>query len=80
MQKPLKRVMIIIEETGEEIHDDKGPDGGPSVGFQVRLSGDTEKFGKGLPSAQLSAAEFWGFKLFDICRNALIQAGAANPK
>jgi len=63
-KKKLKKVMIIIEETGS--------DGG--AGFNVYLGGDKGRIHK-LPNDQLSPAEFWGKKLFEICCHALGQTG-----
>lgn len=61
-----RKLMIVIEEDGTN--------GGK--GFRVYMAGDKERLQKGTPEDQLSPAEFWGLKLFQICVNAINKAGA----
>lgn len=70
-KQKLRKIMIVIEETGT--------DGGQ--GFNVYLLGDKERFGdKTLKAKDLSPAEFWGSKLFNICIDALKQAGVVQTE
>jgi len=62
-----KRVTIVFEET------EMTPEGG---GFNVYLEGIAQER-KNLPEDQLSAAEFWGMRMFQIVGQLLAQAGAA---
>ncbi len=83
MQKKLRKIMIVVEENGVEIKDGKGPNGGPSTGFNCRLAGDTERITDGVKITpqvdinELTAAEFWGMRLFQICTQVLRDTGAA---
>lgn len=61
--KKTKKVSIVIEETGF----------GPA--FNVYLIGDVERLDGKTPEHQLSPAEFWGGRLFALCRAALTEAG-----
>lgn len=60
-----RKVMIVVEETGAN-------DG---RGFNVYLSGDKDRIGK-IQDVDLSPAEFWGSRLFQICIDACLKAGA----
>lgn len=57
-----KKLMIVVEDTG-------------GSNFNLYLAGDTGRLGK-TNEKDLSAAEFWGHKLFSICVDAAHQAGA----
>lgn len=61
----LRKVMIVVEETGAN-------DG---RGFNVYLAGDKERINS-VEDVDLSPAEFWGKRLFQICIDACIKAGA----
>ena len=57
--------MIVVEEIG------------PGDEFNVYMEGDIERLrDKSVPDTQLTTAEFWGAKLFQICINAMSAAGA----
>lgn len=64
----LRKILIVVEETGEK--DAKGDDK-----FIVYLDGDKERIGR-TDIDHLSAAEFWGLKLFQICGEAIRKSGA----
>ena len=64
----LRKVTIVIEETGEQ--------GGK--GFNVYMGGDSERLLAGIQPEQMSIAEWWGSKLFSICCHALRQANVIN--
>lgn len=71
MEKKLRKLMIVIEETGT--------DGGK--GFITSLKGDTERLRDPLLKYdELSPAEFWGSRLFDLCAQVLAQTGVAKTK
>lgn len=61
----MKKVMIVIEETGEE----------NGKGFNVKLEGDTENILNGTHNDDLGPAEFWGKQLFRICGQVLKNVG-----
>ena len=63
----MKKLMIVIQETGE--HNGKG--------YNVTLEGDTERL-NATPNDQLSPAEFWGKKLFQVCVQVLKDVGAVD--
>lgn len=58
-----KKVMIVIEETGDEGQ------------FNVFMAGDVERLDGKTPLKDLGVAEFWASKLFQVCTNTLTQAG-----
>ncbi len=60
-----KKVMIVIEETGEQ----------NGKGYNVYLDGDTSRIGR-VPDDELTPAEFYGAKLFQICQKVLKDIGA----
>ncbi len=60
-----RKLMIVVEENGD--NDGKG--------FNVHLEGDKERLGT-VPESELTAAEFWGGKLFNVCIGVLSQSGA----
>lgn len=61
----MKRLVIVIEDAGEP----------GANGFNVYLGGDKDRIGK-VPESELSAAEFWGAKLFGIVTGILNKTGA----
>lgn len=63
-----KKIMIVVEE-------DVG-----GHGFNVYMAGDKERMQKGISPDEMSAAEFWGSRLFSICIEAVKQTGAADKK
>lgn len=65
MSKPKKKIMIVIEDTG----------GYGGNGFNVYLTGDTQRLDGKTPNEELTAAEFWGAKLMQICIGTLHSAG-----
>jgi hypothetical protein len=62
----LKKLMIVIEETGEQ--NDKE--------FVIHLEGDTGNLKNGTPENKLSAAEFWGMRLFWLCATTVQKTSA----
>lgn len=64
-EQKLKRTMIVIQENGE--HGGKG--------YNVTFEGDTDRIGT-VPDEDLTPAEFYGSKLFQICTNVLNDIGA----
>lgn len=69
MELKNKKIMIVVEETGE--HDGKG--------FQVYMAGDVERIGQ-VPKNELSPAELWGGELMSVCIQVLKQAGVIESK
>lgn len=63
-----RKIMIVIEE-------DKG-----GHGFNVYMAGDKERLQQNIPTDQMTAAEFWGSRLFQICVHAVRQAGAVQSE
>lgn len=63
-----RKIMIVIEE-------DTG-----GHGFNVYMAGDKERLQAGIPTEQMTAAEFWGSKLFQICAHAMRQSGAVQTE
>lgn len=69
MAKPkLRKIMLVVEETGERNADGSQP-------FNVYLAGDKERIGY-VPKEMLSAAEFWAQSFLGICMGAMKQSGA----
>lgn len=64
MSAPLKKISIVVEETGT--HGGKG--------FQVYLSGHDRDLDK-VPDAEKTTAEWWAYRLFSIVIHALKEAG-----
>lgn len=64
-----KKLMIVIEENGQQ----------NGKGFNVYLDGDKERVGT-IPKEDLSPAEFWGSKLFEIVLNVMRQTGAVHTE
>lgn len=60
----LRKLMIVIEETEES----------PGKSFNVYLDGDKERIGT-VQESEMSAAEFWGSKLFISCCAIMSQTG-----
>lgn len=63
-----RKIMIVIEE-------EKG-----GHGFNVYMDGDKERLQANIPTDQMSPAEFWGLRLFQICVNAVRSAGAVQSE
>ena len=57
----MKKLVIVIEDTADN-------------NFSVYLGGDKERIGR-VPESELTAAEFWGAKLFEIVTGVLKQTG-----
>lgn len=72
-----KKVMIVFEETEGVGIDAKG---NPGAKFNVYLAGDVKNIEAGNPEAALSAAEFWGWRMFNIVKQVMAQAGSFDPK
>lgn len=72
-----KKVMIVFEETDGVGIDAKGM---PGAKFNVYLDGDVERIKAGNPEDALSAAEFWGWRMFNIVKQVMAQAGSFDPK
>lgn len=60
-----KKLMIVIEETGEE----------SGKGFKIYLDGDKQRIGK-IDSDKLSPAEFWGNALFGVVIEKMAKVNA----
>lgn len=60
----MKKIMIVIEENGQ----DNGK------GFSFYMEGDTEGLAT-MPEDDMSPAQFYGLKLFEVCRDSLREAG-----
>lgn len=72
-----KKVMIVFEEV-----DGVGIDamGHPGARFNVYLAGEMKNIAAGDPEATLSAAEFWAWRMFNVVKQAMAQAGSFDPK
>jgi hypothetical protein len=68
-----KKVYIVVEETGERDANGNQP-------FNIYLEGVKPEELNNVPMEKWRTADFWGFKLFQICKNAVLQAGAAAPR
>lgn len=77
--KKLRKLMIVIEETGQQVPDLPGKPGSGGKGFNVYLAGDKERIGK-VPDDQLGTAEYWGSRLFSIVMSVLRQTGAVRTE
>lgn len=65
--KKIKRVAIVVQETGE---------GETGEGFNFFMEGDTEALKAGeIDPSKLSPAEFWGMTIFQIGIQVLTEAG-----
>jgi hypothetical protein len=71
MNNGKRKLMIVIEETGFK---EVAENGEPGNGFMIYLEGDTERLDIVKP-ADLSAAEFWGSRLFSICADIVKKCG-----
>jgi len=59
-----KKICIMVEE------------GHGTDEFKVYMDGDIHRLKKGIPSDFMTPAEFWATNLFNICLEAMKQAGA----
>lgn len=64
MSEKRKRLIIVIEEDGSQ--DGKS--------FNVYLDGDKERIGM-IPDKDLSPAEWWGGRLFQVCVDSMRASG-----
>lgn len=69
MPEPKRTIKIVITELGHEEKD----------GFGMHMEGDTGRIGE-LPVDQLSAAEYWAVKFFQLCMNELSERGVMKSK
>lgn len=67
-----RKIMIVVEQTGPKDVNGDTP-------FNVYLAGDLDRLvaNPPIPDSELDTVEFWGTKLFNICKHALVQSGAA---
>jgi len=72
-----KKVMIVFEEVEGVGIDVRGE---PGAKFNVYLDGAVTNIQNGIPENQLSSSEFWAWRMFNIIKGIMAQAGSFDPK